>query len=156
GAQRMSELPLSGLVHARLLPVSHWPVCASLDALDHHRFSHIASPFHPLPSTGYSANLRCVAWLSCVYGRVGDRCGRSSVPLPAGVQSPRAPADQMGDLRVRCADHGLCDRDCAVSAVPSARWARFTVSAGLRSRPSYPAALDPTLVWVRHAALSAV
>src|SRR6266536_1611976 len=101
----MPGLPLYWLIPARLLPVSYRAVRPSLDALDHRRVSRSECPFHFPPSTKHAAYLRGVAWLSRGYRLAGDPGGRSIVPLPAGVQSTRAPADQMGGLRVRCAYH---------------------------------------------------
>src|SRR5437762_12472126 len=91
----MLDLALSCLVHACLLPVSHRAVRAELHALNARGVSCRANPSPP-------EYIRESAWLARVSRRVGDACTCPTLPLLAGVQSPRAPVDQMGRLRFRC------------------------------------------------------
>src|SRR5258706_524747 len=134
GAERMSGRARSSLARARLSPVSFWAVRASLDTLYPRRVSRRAGPSHLLASRAFAAKYPAErAWLVRGYQRAGDRCRGPTLPLPTGVQSTRAPADQMGGLRSHCADHRLCSRDCTGSVFPSARLAQFTLSPGSQS-----------------------
>ena len=82
---------------------------------------------------------------------------RSTVPLPAGVQSIRAPTNQMGRLWVRCVHHvrgviGIVPYLLfPVLASPDSLYLSVYIS---RSRD--PASLDSALVWICHAALAAM
>src|SRR6266516_4373297 len=107
----MLDLALSCRVHAGLLPVSHRAVRAELHALDARGVSCRANPSPP-------EYIRESAWLARVSRRDGDACTCPTLPLLEGVQSTRAPADQMGGLRSHCADHGRSERESAVSDFP--------------------------------------
>src|SRR5712692_2278838 len=145
----MPDLPCSWLARVRLPPIPQWAVRASLDALDPRCLSRSAHPFHLLPQcTFYAECPVSFAYLSHGHRRVGDGCPHPTLPLPACVHTPGAPADQMGGLRHRCASHGRCSHDCAVSDLPGGSFARFTLSFGLHGRPNLPAALPAALVWV--------
>src|SRR6266568_321245 len=129
GAERMPDHSHILLVRARLPPVSQWAVRASVDALDFSRISCMARPYG-FRCASHAEYTGCRAYLSRVSRRIGDGCTHPTLPLPAGVQPPGAPADQMGGLRSRRAGHGRCSRVCVVSAVPSAIFTRFTLSVG--------------------------
>src|SRR5258708_17783787 len=98
----MPELPLCYLVPTRLLPVSQWAVCASLDALAHRRIYRSARDFHFLPRCTLHAEYPRCAWLSRVSRRGGDPCGRATVPLSAGGHAPPpSPRPKGGGLLCR-------------------------------------------------------
>src|SRR6266702_6199669 len=149
GAERMPDHSHILLVRARLPPVSQWAVRASLDALDFSRIYCMARPYG-FRCASHAEYTGCRADLSRVSRRIGDGYTHPTLPLPAGVQSPATPADQMGGLRSRRDGHSRCYRVCVVSAVPSAIITRFTLSVISQCGFPFPAALHSTFVWVRY------
>src|SRR5258708_29974587 len=111
----MPELPLCYLVPTRLLPVSQWAVCASLDALAHRRIYRSARDFHFLPRCTLHAEYPRCAWLSRVSRRGGDPCGRATVPLSAGWPSPATSTHQTSGVRVLRARRSPFVRGCVAS-----------------------------------------
>src|SRR6266704_531711 len=100
----MPLFPGECLVRARLLPISQWAVCASLDALEHRRDARRAPP-SGFPGASHPHDTAGLAGRARVYRRGGDPGGRASLPLPARVQSPGASTDQVGSLRHGGAHH---------------------------------------------------
>src|SRR6266487_4627669 len=132
GAERMPGLPRSQLACARLPPVSQWAVRASLDALDSSPLSRRARPYG-FRSASYAEYTGRMADLSRVTWRGGDGYTHPTLPLPAGVQPPAAPTDQMGGLRHRCAHQshvGLWDPhgDRRRSVCPGGEHSGYTVA----------------------------